>query len=232
MNKYIEVRCRIASINNEGCYIACSSDEAYQLLGGCYDSYKSSTKVTKPYNEVCFSYEFGNHSVTDLHNTILKALGLDIIIPEVIDEDVLRGWPELILEVGPDLVVEFYDENIKIASIIERFQLEKIESFLFITLGRGEIFREDGFRFYIPSHEGNKHNRPHVHVETSSHKVGSIDIATLEQNKGSRLKKHEMTKIKKILTGKQEKLIEAWNLQSDGIYVDVDILLGQAAIMQ
>lgn len=155
---------------------------------------------------------------------------MDITIPETIEEDMLRGWPELIIKARPGFVISFEDESIKLAPIIEKYHIDEIEAYLLIFLGRGDLFRKGGFRFFIPSHEGNKHNRPHVHVETSDYREGSVDILTLKQNKGGKLKRHEMSNIRKILEGRQKALLEAWNARSDGICVDIDILLGQAEI--
>ena len=232
MNNTIKVRCRIAGQNGNGDYLLHSSNDAYRFLRGCYDSYNTSGIVKEPYNEVSFSFDYKDHSVKDLHNAILKSFGLDIKIPEIIEEDMICGWPELLIEAGSNFIIGFDDENIKLAYVIEKYRLFNIEAFLALILGRGDLFREDGFRFYIPSHEGNKHNRPHVHVETSNHRNGSVDILTLEQNKGSRLKRHEMTKIRKIMYDKQDLLLEAWNAKTDGIDVDINILLEQAKIQR
>lgn len=179
-----------------------------------------------------FTFAYDNYSVKDLHNEIFRAFNIDVTIPAIIDDDVLRGWPELIVKVKSNFIISVEDENMKLASLIERFNLTEIDTYLVILLGRGDFLRAEGFRFFFKSHEGNKHNRPHVHVETRDHKEGSIDLLTLEQNKGSRLKEHELTKIRKILKGKQQELLEAWNMQTDGIYVDLDILLGQGDLIE
>ncbi len=229
MNNTINVRCRIVGLGTDGIgYRIVTSEEARKLLEGCFNSYDKSQAAKEPFNEVKLSINYDNCSLRELHNDLFKAFSLDISIPALIDEDMLRGWPELIIETKEKYILSIENENVLLKSLVERFNLTEIESYLVIFLGRGDFLRKGGFRFYFYSHEGNRHNRPHVHVETSDHREGTIDILTLEQNKGGKLKKHELSKIQKILKGKQIDLIKAWNLMTDGIHVDLDILLEQA----
>lgn len=231
MREKINITCKLAGIEANGLgYSLFTSDEANQILRGCYPSYESQCRAKAPYNEVNFTFEVDNQSAAALHTAILREFGTDETISEIINEDMLQGWPELLIEIRPNYVIMLEDESIKLSFIIEKYNLSAINAYLIMVLGRGEFLRKDSFRFYIPSGEGNKHNRPHVHVETSDFRQGSVDIMTLEQNKGGKLKKHEMTKIRKILEGKQPELLEAWNDWSGGIQVNVDILLGQASI--
>ncbi len=163
-------------------------------------------------------------SVRDLHNKALTMFGFSIM-PDTCEDEGVISLPELVVFISNSFVISFEDENMKLLNIVERFNLKAVNAGLMIILGSGEIFREGGFKFYIYSHEGNKHNRPHVHVETSDHRRSSIFIDTLEQVANGPLKPKEMKKIKKILKDKKRQLLEAWILLSDGMNVDVNTLL-------
>ena len=227
----INVRCRIASLGAEGIgYELVSSSETNRMLRGYYDLCENMPPRKAPFNEVIFSFDYELSSVVNLHNCIMHAFGIKPTIPETKEEDLVRWWPELIIEIKPRFLIKFEDETLSLKYVVKRFNINEINAFLVFVPGRGELFRKKGFRFYIPSHEGNRHNRPHVHVETSDHRKGSVDIITLRQLKGGKIREYEMSKIKKILVGKQEDLLKAWNLKSDGIEVDANILLEQAVI--
>ena len=227
----LKVSCKIVGIGTEGVgYKGLSSKNANLILKGCYRSYDSMYKAVSPYNETELEIAYDRqYTIADLHSDLMHSFGLDITVPKENDEDRLRSWPDLLIEINKRWVISL-DDSIALCDIVERFQQADIRAYLVLILGRGDYMREGGFRFFFRSHEGNRHNGPHIHVETSDFRQGSIDIVTLEQNKGSKLKEYEMTKIRKILSGRQEDLLKAWNLMTDGIYADVEILLGQAKI--
>lgn len=214
----ILVRCRILSHDNEGNYSVLSKQSCKEII-----EQEWGRRVAI---DNCFVVTFDSeYSVFNLFNDLREKFN----IPKLRDEQ--NENPDIVsmLMRTNDYLITIRDMTIKLDFLIERFQLKTIDAYLLFVFGYGELFREKGFRFHIYSHEGNKHNKPHVHVETSDYRTGSIDIQTLSQTSG-KLKKHEVTRVRKILDGKQRELLEAWNLYSDGIDVDIDYLLGQTTI--
>lgn len=85
----------------------------------------------------------------------------------------------------------------------------------------GEIWNEDGLRYYMNSRESGRHNEPHVHVDYKHEDSVSIclhDGRVLDGNIPSKALRKAR---KKILDNKQF-LLECWNKMTDGLKVDIN----------
>ncbi len=212
----ISINCRITLFGDSG-YSIISND----LSKECIDYLNPNNQLCFPYNKRSITIDDADSStVQDLYNKALKAFE----IPYNPTSE-LGPLADFAFHIG-NTIVTITNPDIILSELINIFNTDEIELFVVFTLGKGELFREAGFRFYMNSHEGNRHNRPHVHVSTNDGRSGSIDIQTLEQNRGGKIKSKEMKKIVTILKGKQRDLLEAWNYSTDGIVVDIDYMLG------
>lgn len=88
------------------------------------------------------------------------------------------------------------------------------------TKGRGgDVWRENGIRFYMHSNENTKHSEPHIHIKTGSFSAsvrisdGKILAGKLPQNKKKYI-------IKRVLDNKYELLL-CWNTKTNGTEVKI-----------
>lgn len=88
----------------------------------------------------------------------------------------------------------------------------------------GEVWSEKNLRFYMRSHEGNRHNTPHVHV-TDTHTRQEASISIIERDfpvlAGSLPQKAEKA-ARRLIREKQEFFIHCWNTKTDGLNVDIN----------
>lgn len=94
------------------------------------------------------------------------------------------------------------------------------------SIDAGNIWRENSLRFDMHSHEGNRHNEPHVHVwDKQSDEEASISLSTLIILDGS-LSSKSYKKAKSIIRNNQDYFITCWNDLTDGLALDIDHHLG------
>lgn len=112
-----------------------------------------------------------------------------------------------------------FNLNTKISKYIETYG-NNISIFLMATRGRGgDVWRENGIRFYMHSNENTKHSEPHVHIKTGSFSAsvrisdGKILAGKLPQNKKKYI-------IKRVLDNKDELLL-CWNTKTNGTEVKI-----------
>lgn len=96
--------------------------------------------------------------------------------------------------------------------------------FMFIA-SAGDVFRQDNLRFYMHSNEQG-HNTPHVHVCIGGDKELSVSILDGTWLAGCRPNKKVWKQIQDIIRDNQETFVQAWNMQTNGLSVDLDYCLG------
>ena len=217
---------------NNNCRIAFKGGPEYLLISSskskeCIDFLNPSNHLAYPYNKRIMEISSNDLlTVRDLYIKVLKEFN----IPYSTNPDFIQPV-DFAFRFG-NIIFTFVDPNMKVIELAKKQNTFEFDLYIIFLLGAGELFREDGYRFYMYSHEGNKHKMPHVHVETSDGRSGSIDILSLKQNKGGKLKSREVKKIGKILSDKRRELLEAWNYTTDGFEVDVDYMLGRVPIIE
>lgn len=200
----------------------------------------------KPY---CRYYGiFDRNIVSPLRRINGKTLSLDI------DSDV-TSMGELWLGIGIEIYgsetkyreygessgLEFYlvknqlrfsleNEKLHLSYYLDRLGVgveKPIEIQLLLCMDAGEVFRDDGIRYYMHSKEYCSHNEPHVHVDIRHEKEGSFSILSGIQLAGDKIKTRDIRRIERMIRDRKEELIEYWNLNTDGIKVDLNQALGK-----
>ena len=72
------------------------------------------------------------------------------------------------------------------------------------------ILREDGYRFFFYSDEGNPREPPHVHV-TQGDKVAKFWLDPIELSTSKRFSASESIALHKIVVKYRELFLEAWH---------------------
>lgn len=82
-------------------------------------------------------------------------------------------------------------------------ETETINIQILINADAGNIFKDDGIRYYMHSKEAGKHNTPHVHVDIRHEVSGSFSLIDGKQLSGGRIKKDDVKKIEKMIMNKK-----------------------------
>lgn len=72
------------------------------------------------------------------------------------------------------------------------------------------ILREDGYRFFFYSDEGNPREPPHVHV-SSGEKVAKFWLDPVDLSISKRLTASEISALRKIVVRHQNLFLEVWH---------------------
>jgi hypothetical protein len=134
------------------------------------------------------------------------------------------------IPIGDDIVY-IPEYSFKIAKLFDYYgdQTELTVLLVFSVL-QGDVWREGRIRYYMRSHEAGHHNLPHVHVMVGHDYEASIGILDANILAGKLPKKFEHQIIKKITDNKCH-LLECWNEMTDGIYVDINYLMGETQFL-
>ena len=97
---------------------------------------------------------------------------------------------------------------------------------LLLNMDAGEVFEDDGIRYYIRSREHGKHSEPHVHVDVRHEKEASYSIIDGRQLAGDKIKTSDDKRIKRKINGNKKQLIKYWNEHTDGLTVDLNQVFG------
>ena len=97
---------------------------------------------------------------------------------------------------------------------------------LLLNMDAGEVFEDDGIRYFIPSKEQGRHNWPHVHVNVRHEKEASYSIIDGSHLAGDRIKSSDEKKIRKKINENKKQLLIYWNEHTDGLTVDLNQALG------
>jgi len=103
---------------------------------------------------------------------------------------------------------------------------------LFICDEAGLFDKVDNIRFYFHSHEGDRHNEPHVHVyDVGGNFEVSISLLTGEVlTPGWKIPKKALKIARKRIFDNQQLFLEGWNELTDGLSVDINKLLGLSEV--
>lgn len=110
--------------------------------------------------------------------------------------------------------------------------LDHMEVFLIYHFEEGEIWRIDGIRYYMNSHESGKHNKPHIHIGYEE----NGNCASISIEDGTILAGNLPQKIYKIVRNKiisnKVFLLECWNTETDGLHFDINYSFGIMKIVE
>ena len=125
------------------------------------------------------------------------------------------------IRVGNDYV-QISNYNYSIKHFLEYYpSANELELVLVFSLSAGEIRRDGRIRYYMHSKEAGRHNEPHVHVDVGhdySASVRIIDAITID----GELPPKSQRKILKWIQENKEGLLRYWNMNTDGLQVDLN----------
>jgi hypothetical protein len=118
--------------------------------------------------------------------------------------------------------VRILDTSISLSVLSKYYTLNgKLCVFFVFSNQAGEIWNDDGLRYYMHSKESGQHNEPHVHVDYKHEASVSIclyDGRVLDGHIPSKVLK----KVQKKILSNQQFLFECWNKMTDGLRVDIN----------
>lgn len=116
---------------------------------------------------------------------------------------------------------------------------KSLELFVIIPGDAGELFRnmpseysDAGVRYYLRSHEGDRHHKPHVHLDYRHMSSAVVDITSgdiIEQS-GGRFPRKQLKAAVERIRDNESLLLDAWNRQTDGLTVDLNFMFGKTLL--
>lgn len=136
-----------------------------------------------------------------------------------------RGFPLYIQT--ESILIYIGNMSYSIEKFMEKFSIkdQEIDVYLIYSNQAGEIWKDDGIRYYMNSREAGKHNRAHVHVRFKHEEEGVIAIDNGEVLAGD-LPAKIIKKARQRILDNQRFLFECWNDMTDGLYVDINNYFG------
>lgn len=185
----------------------------------------------------CRCYEAdidGTFSLPDMIRRYLSDLNLkndDQIVAEVIE-----GSLYCCTSAFPNRIYKILTTETAIDPILQAICDDGKLYFLLCYCGdAGEVFPGEsgaygdiGIRYFFRSHEGTRHNTPHVHVDYMHEGAASIAIESgqILAKKGRIPPKRLKGAVNRILDNVPE-LLEGWNDQTDGRKIDLNVYFGK-----
>lgn len=89
----------------------------------------------------------------------------------------------------------------------------------------GDIWVEDGLRYYMHSKEAGRHNLPHIHVDYKHECSATISLYDGKMVDGD-MPRRVMKRASKKIMDNQRYLMECWNKLTDGLRIDLNVYFG------
>lgn len=117
------------------------------------------------------------------------------------------------------------------AQLFKLFTLENNAIALYVVLilddqPEGVAYKEASLKFYFHSKEQGRHHKPHVHVIYGPNQEVVMDIVSAEPIRGSFPNSIMLKRAKRIIEGKRVEFLKWWNMNTDGLSVDINFALG------
>ena len=117
-------------------------------------------------------------------------------------------------------------QNLNLSTIFKHYSFhDNLHVFFMLSNQAGDIWKDDGIRYYMHSRESGRHNAPHIHVDYKHEYSASICIFD-----GSLLDGHLPAKVFKKaqarIMNNQKFLLKCWNKKTDGLTVDINHYFG------
>lgn len=158
-------------------------------------------------------------TIQDIEKAIIEKAGFEW-------DNFLHSYTTTALYMNGEFV-EIYDSSIKL-STIEKYYYDiedKIQVFFIFSNQAGDIWVEDGLRYYMHSRESGRHNKPHIHIDYRHEQDVSMSLSDGSVLVGS-IPPKALKKARKRVMDNQRFLLECWNKQTDGLHVDINHFLG------
>lgn len=187
------------------------------------ENYEELQESLLSFCHVKFRFEPQGKRVSDLLEQCWHQMGL------------LHGDTDLLRQVckpafGQNGIVYRIDDCSIGLDIIDRYiDFDSAWSFLLFFNGNaGEVFRGEvkDCHFYFHSHEGKRHNIPHVHI-CYRHEIEAVySLTDGSLLSGIKLPGKVDKIIRSLIADRRCMLLEFWNNRTDGMHVDLDEYLG------
>lgn len=157
-------------------------------------------------------------SIENLEKIIVKRLGFNW-------EMFKNAYVYTYMSLGNELV-RLVNRKLDIKALSKHYEIvDKLQIYFVFSNQAGEIWNDNGLRYYMHSKESGKHNNPHIHVDYKHECSVSICLYDGSVLDGSIPSKMLRIAKKRILENKKF-LLECWNKMTDGIKVDINHYFG------
>ncbi len=184
----------------------------------------------KSFNDITFEFAYNEKThIEELYGCILDKIGFkkDPRIPR-------DGWdganPLRIIE--DDMLIGIDDYKHSLEDVLTRYHIkDTLHTVMVFICTAGDIWNDDGLRYYMPSRENCRHKSPHVHVEYKHEEKATVEIKSGNKLAGN-MKAKRMKVVKEKILNNQEFLLRCWNDKTDGLSVDINYYLGITPIIE
>ena len=157
-------------------------------------------------------------SIENISNAIVERIGFD---KSKFAESYLRIY---LLENGE--FVEIITPTVCISTLSKYYDIrEDLHIFFMLSNQAGDIWVEDGLRYYMQSKEAGRHHLPHIHVDYRHESSATVSLYDGEMIEGD-IPKKVMKRVKEKVLNNKKYLMECWNKLTDGLRVDLNAYFG------
>lgn len=172
-------------------------------------------------NHMAFDFHLDagpDSSITEIANKIAEMIGFD--------EQRFAEGPIKIYLLEDGEFVEVVAPAVRISTLSKYYNIrEDLHIFFMLSNQAGDIWNEDGLRYYMNSRESGRHHLPHVHVDYKHEASATVSLYDGEMIE-SDLPGKVMKRVKRKVLDNQEYLLECWNKMTDGLRVDLNVHFG------
>lgn len=157
-------------------------------------------------------------SITDVANVIGEKIGFD--------QQRFTESPFRIYLLADGEFAEIVTPAIRMSTISKYYDIrEELHIFFMLSNQAGDVWVEDGLRYYMNSRESGRHNLPHVHVDYKHETSAVVSLYDGKMIKGD-IPRKVMKAVERKVLENQEYLMECWNKMTDGLPVDLNVYFG------
>ena len=157
-------------------------------------------------------------SIANISNAIVERIGFD---KSKFAESYLRIY---LLENGE--FVEIITPTVCISTLSKYYDIrEDLHIFFMLSNQAGDIWVEEGLRYYMQSKEAGRHHLPHIHVDYRHESSATVSLYDGEMIEGD-IPKKVMKRVKEKVLNNKKYLMECWNKLTDGLRVDLNAYFG------
>lgn len=189
------------------------------IISAAFAAFMPTEAMLKKLNKFVFTFIPNPRStLVDVAEEIVKRIELD---PQKFIE---FRVPIYILE-NLELV-EIEDPTIPLSTISKYYDISKALHIFFVLSNQaGDIWVEDGLRYYMHSKEAGRHNLPHIHVDYKHECSATISLYDGKMVDGD-MPRRVMKRASKKIMDNQRYLMECWNKLTDGLRIDLNVYFG------
>lgn len=179
------------------------------------------------YSKISFYMDISGRNMHDLVKTISQKLGF--ITEQTIGCNI--GYGSFYILISNELV-HILNPEIGIQRVLAMYtSTDILQTYLIFSNQAGDIWRDDGLRYYINSRESGRHNKPHIHIDYQHEAQASISIETGETLVVTgRIPSKVLNAAKKRILESQPFLYDCWRKKTDGLFVDLNYSFGKIEI--